>query len=215
MNMIETTQYYVKQRMLTEIARGDAAYRYTHTLRVAELGRRIARAEGLDEEMLVLACLLHDIGYVNCKTQEDYNYHGRLSADIARKFLLGVGYDAEKTESICYGILIHTLEEEKFPRPATILELSVADADNIDRFDAYRLYEGLRWAKPEEMTISELLAMAERKAKGHKDLRTYPFATETARKMWNEKLDLCVEYYQRLARQMEVTLAWDSAPETI
>ena len=42
-----------------------------------------------DEEMLVLGCLLPDIGYVLCKTQEDYNYHGRLSAGIAREFLLG------------------------------------------------------------------------------------------------------------------------------
>lgn len=215
MNIIETTRSYVKHRLLTELTRGDAAYRYTHTLRVAELGRQIARAEGLDEEMLVLACLLHDVGYVACVTQEDYNYHGRLSAEIAREFLLGEGYDPEKTESICYGILIHTLEEEKFPRSATVLELSVADADNIDRFDAYRLYEGMRWAKPEEMTASDLLELARRKVKGHENLRTFPFATDTARTLWNEKLDLCVEYYQRLARQMEVTLAWDSAPETL
>lgn len=214
MDIIQATQTYVKRRMLTELADGGP-YRYTHTLRVAQLGREIARAEGLDEEMLVLACLLHDVGYVACVTDEDYMYHGRLSAAIARDFLLGEGYDREKTERICYGILIHTLEDEKFPRPATVLELSVADADNIDRFDAYRLYEGLHWAKPEELSAAELLSLARRKVQGHENLRTFPFATDTARRMWNEKLDLCVEYYQRLTRQMEVTLAWDSDPETL
>lgn len=213
MDIIEKTRGYVKGRLLGELEREQGAYRYTHTLRVAQLGRDIARAEGLDEEMLVLACLLHDIGYVLCKTQEDFNYHGRLSAGIAREFLLGEGYDPEKTESVCYGILIHTLEEEKLPRPATVLERSVSDADNIDRFDAYRLYEGLRWAKPEALDCAALLALAERKARGHKGLRDFPFFTDTARRLWNEKLDLCEAYYTRLAAQMRTTLAWDPTPE--
>ena len=215
MDIIETTRAYVKRRLLSELEPAQGAYRYTHTLRVAQLGREIARAEELDEEMLVLGCLLHDIGYVLCKSREDYDYHGRLSAGIAREFLLGEGYDPEKTESVCYGILIHTLEEEKLPRPASVLERSVSDADNIDRFDAYRLYEGLRWAKPEELSCNELLALAERKEKGHQRLREVPFFTDTARRLWNEKLDLGEEYYARLAAQMRFTLAWDPAPETL
>ena len=35
------------------------------------------------------------------------------------------------------------------------------------------------------------------------------FATDTARKLWNEKLDLWVDFYTRLERQTEVTLRWD------
>lgn len=214
MDLLQKTQSYVKGRLLTELSPADGQYRYTHTLRVADLGRQIARAEGLDEEMLVLACLLHDIGYVSCVTDEDYMYHGRLSSAIARDFLLGEGYDPEKTESVCYGILIHTLEEERLPREATVLERSVADADNIDRFDAYRLYEMTRWGKPEALSAQELLEFARRKVKGLEGLWEFPFFTDTARALWHDHLALCREYFARLQRQMEVTLAWDPHPET-
>ena len=215
MNIIETTQSYVKRRLLTELSPQDAAYRYTHTLRVADIGQKIARAEGLDEEMLVLACLLHDIGYVACVTNEDYMYHGRISAEIAREFLLSAGYAPEKTESVCYGILIHTLEEDRLPREATTLERSVSDADNIDRFDAYRLYEMTRWIHPEDTPTGELLAAAQKKVRSLEDLREFPFFTDTARNLWLDKLDFCAQYFNRLQNQMEVTLAWDCSPETL
>ena len=215
MNLLQKTQHYVKHRLLTELPPADGNYRYTHTLRVADIGRQIARREGFDEEMLVLSCLLHDVGYVACVTDEDYLYHGRHSAAIAREFLLGEGYDEEKTESVCYGILIHTLEDERFPRPATPQELSVADADNIDRFDAYRLYEMTRWTKPEESSVRELRETAEKKVESLERLWDFPFATDTARSLWHENLALCRTYFIRLLRQMEVTLTWDPNPESL
>ena len=42
-----------------ETKRYDMQYRYDHTLRVADIGGEIARSEGLSEEALVMACLLH------------------------------------------------------------------------------------------------------------------------------------------------------------
>lgn len=215
MNLLESTRRYVKQRLLTELAPDQGVYRYTHTLRVAALGRALARAEGLDEEMLVLGCLLHDIGYVACQTQADYDDHGLLSAQIAADYLASQGYDPEKADSVCYGVRIHTLEEEKFSRPATALELSVGDADNIDRFDAWRLYEGMRWLQPEQLTCAQLQEQAQRRTQGHERLRTLTFATPTAQRLWNQRLDLCVAYYNRLEAQMADTLAWDPQPEQL
>lgn len=214
-DIMEHARQYVKRRLLTGLEPSQGRYRYAHTLRVADIGRGIARAEGLDEEMLVLGCLLHDVGYVLCQTDEDYADHGRLSADIAAEFLRDAGCDPEKADSICYGVRIHTLEEAKFPRPATALELSVGDADNIDRFDAYRLYEGLCWLKPESLTCAELKAQAARKAEGHDRLRSIPFATPTATRLWQEKLNFCVDYYTWLEAQMAATLAWDEEPERL
>ena len=40
-------------------------YRYEHTTRVAAFGREIARAESLDEEALVIGCILHDVTSAN------------------------------------------------------------------------------------------------------------------------------------------------------
>ena len=213
--ILAAAQQYAKQQLLTGLEPVHGRYRYTHSLRVAELGRRIARAEGLDEELLVLACLLHDVGYVRCQTEADYIDHGRLSAEMAAEFLREQGYDAAKAESVCYGIRIHTLEEEKHPRPATTLENTVGDADNIDRFDAYRLYEGLMRDKLDALTCAEVQQLAARRADRLGQLADWPFATETAAALWREKLAQNQAYYNDLRAQMDATLAWDPQPETL
>ena len=46
--------------------KAEKDYRIEHTMRVANLGKRIAEAEGLDTEALAIACLLHDVSY--CET---------------------------------------------------------------------------------------------------------------------------------------------------
>ena len=96
MNLIEQT----REHLLRTLESGceetrNVPYRYEHSLRVAAVGREIARAEGFDEEAMVLACLLHDIGYARCRTPEEYDRHGALSADMAREWLTENGYDPE------------------------------------------------------------------------------------------------------------------------
>jgi len=207
--VVDAAKQYVKKRLLAELEPEHGYYRYTHTLRVADIGRRLARTEGLDEEMLVLACLLHDIGYVACRTDGDFEDHGRLSAEIAEEFLLSQGYDPVKTESICYGIRVHTQEEQNRVRKATVLEESVSDADNIDRFDSYRLYQSLRRDEPDQRSCRETADLAGKWEGRIEYLRSLPFATPTAQTMWNEKLDLWEAVYGQLRRQMETTLRWD------
>ena len=207
--IVEKTRRYVKQRFLEELKQEDGYYRYTHTLRVAELGRQIARAEGLDEELLVLGCLLHDIGYVACKKQTDYADHGLLSAEIAEGFLQEQGYDPLKTESICYGIRIHTQPEEDMLRPASVLELSVSDADNIDRFDAWRFSRSLYWDGLDKMTVRQMKHLGRTRVERMDQLRQLSFATDAGRRLWEQKLDLWTEFYTRLEQQMDATLRWD------
>ena len=209
MDMIKITQSYIKRRFLTEISREDGYYRYTHTLRVADIGRQIARAEGLDEEMLVLGCLLHDIGYVACKSKLDYADHGLKSAEIAAEFLTQQGYDPEKAESICYGIRVHTQEDSDRSRLATVLEDSVSDADNIDRFDAWRFSRNLHWDGLDKLTVPQMKQLAMTRCQRMAQFRNLRFATETGRKLWKDKLDLWTGFYSRLERQMDTTLDWD------
>ena len=61
------------------------AYRLEHTFRVARIGASIARAEGMDEEAMTIACLLHDVSYCHVMPdQASWREHGRVSARIAR-----------------------------------------------------------------------------------------------------------------------------------
>jgi len=133
------TRDHAQRLFLDEAHQGKYLKRWEHTLRVAAVGLQIAQSEGFDAQAMTIACLLHDIGYLACQTDEDYQHHGAHSARMARDFLESIGYDACLTEQICYGILIHTEEEADYPRPAKAFELSVSDADNIDRFDAWRM----------------------------------------------------------------------------
>lgn len=201
---------YVHGRMEAELSSEQYAYRWPHTLRVADIAARIALESGLDSEALILGGVLHDIGYVRCKTQEDYEDHGLLSAEIGAEFLAGLSVSKEQRDSICYGIRIHTLPPEKHPRPATVLEQSIGDADNIDRFDAYRIYLFLSYENPEKLSPKELAALAENMADKLAAFRRWKFATPAAQAMWESRMAFHEEFYRRLAAQMEITCAWEA-----
>ena len=119
-------------------------YRLEHSFRVANIAKEIAKKEGLDLEGLVIAGLLHDISYSETfKNENDWKNHGRKSAQIAKPFLEGLGMNSNRIQEICYGIAIHVDDEADFEGMKTPFSISVGDADNIDRFDVYRIYETL------------------------------------------------------------------------
>ena len=71
-------------------------YRINHCIRTANIGREIARKEGMNEEALAIGCLLHDISYaLDFNTKEDMINHGRTSAKMVRPFLEELGYNQE------------------------------------------------------------------------------------------------------------------------
>ncbi len=186
-----------------EIKRYDMQYRYDHTLRVAAIGREIARAEGILEEALVMACLLHDVGYPECKSFEELGKHPAFGAEIAARFLGKIGYDAEISKSICKAIRIH----DRFPcegEDATVLEKSVRDADDIDRADAMRIciraYHDIG-----ERAAWEIREICEKRLKESESLKNRICGTETAKRLWMENICLQEEFYRKLLVQMEQT----------
>lgn len=184
----------------------EKEYRYEHSIRVANIGRYIAEKEGLDAEAMAVACLLHDVSYCGTfKNREDYRNHGRYSSKIARPFLEELGFEPDVIEDICYGIAIHVDDKADFDGKRTAFSLTVGDADNIDRFDAYRIFENLKLVKYDEMSIEEKRKHVEKtieKLRKYKDLE---FATKTGQELWHEKLDFQIEFYQRLKRQIEIS----------
>ena len=145
--MIKITEEFLKQKFDDAVYLNehpeDKAYRLEHTYRVANIGREIAVREGFDETEMVIACLLHDVAYCEEFGEDGWMEHGRRSAIIARPFLKGLGIPEDRVKEICYGIAIHVDEKADFPGENTPFALSVGDADNIDRFDAYRIHETL------------------------------------------------------------------------
>ena len=181
-----------------------AEYRIEHSYRVAHIGAQIARAEGLDAEKTVIACLLHDVGYsVDFAGREDYRNHGRYGARIARPFLLSLGFSEADVNEMCYGIAIHVDDRADFEGERTPLALTVGDADNIDRFDAYRLYEGLHFKDYMNLPLADQQTLAQGALARLPKLRELPCGTKTGETLWKEKIDYQIGFYQKLLRQTE------------
>ncbi|MBQ5567463.1 MAG: HD domain-containing protein, partial [Oscillospiraceae bacterium] len=119
----------------------ELAYRIEHSYRVANIGRCIAKNEGFDLTEMTLACLLHDVAYCeDFDPETGWKNHGRRSAHLARPFLESLGFAPERVDDMCYGIAIHVDDCADFDGVHTRFAETISDADNIDRFDAYRIY---------------------------------------------------------------------------
>ena len=207
-NCVELAMDFLKKRFdeseYFADKKSEKDYRFEHSVRVANIGKIIAEKEGMDSDAMVIACLLHDISYINeFKTREDSRNHGRYSAKIARPFLEEIGIEPEVIEDICYGIAIHVDDEADFPGERTAFALSVGDADNIDRFDAYRIFENLKWVKYDEMSLPEKNEHVNKVIERLESYKNLDFATETGKKMWIEKLDYQIGFYKKLLAQIK------------
>ena len=182
----------------------DRDYRLEHSYRVANIAKTIAEAEGFDVTQAVIAGLLHDISYCEeMVTREDRMNHGRRSAAITRPFLENLGLPADAVNEICYGIAIHVDDEADFEWNRTPFCETVGDADNIDRFDVYRIYESLQWMQFSEMPLAQKQSQVDsitEKLTRYKDMK---LGTETAKKLWIERLDYQLGFYAKLKSQLE------------
>ena len=178
------------------------AYRLEHTYRVANLGRQIARSEGFDETEIVIACLLHDVSYCEDFGENGWRDHGRRSAQLARPFLMELGLAEERIADICYGIAIHVDDVADFPGERTAFALSVGDADNLDRFDAYRIHETLCNDAFLEKSLAEKREYVRQRLSRLRELKTMPMGTKTAQALWEARLSFYITFYAKLAEQL-------------
>ena len=179
-------------------------YRLEHTYRVASIGKEIAQKENLDIDVLVVGCLLHDISYIyEMESEDDSLNHGRKSAQIAREFVMGLDMDAKLKNELLYGIAIHVDDKADFEGERTVLAETIGEADNIDRFDRYRLYENLLYSNLSNMSLDEQMGYASKRVERLKNLKKYVFRTKTSNRMWNEKLDYQIGYYEGLLEQLQ------------
>ena len=181
----------------------DADYRWEHTLRVAQYGKLIAEGEGLDLERSVAACLLHDITYFFEGGEADWNHHGRAGARIARPVLLEAGFSEPDTSEICHAIAVHVDGEPEVPHPHTPLADLVSDADNIDRFSAYRC---VLWCLTER---DDFQAMAKMLRQRIERLQLYreknPLETATGQRLFAEKVVLQLAFFRAIVDDADIT----------
>jgi uncharacterized protein len=205
--MMEKTEAFLKQKFDSSdhlnAHPASKAYRIAHTYRVANIGLEIARKEGFDETEMVVACLLHDVSYCEEFEENGWIEHGRRAARIARPFLKDLGLAEDRINDICYGIAIHVDEKADFDGERTPFALSVGAADNIDRFDAYRIHELLCKDDFIGMDLCRKLEYCRKRLSRLRELIDEPMGTKTADELWESRLSFYISYFERLESQFE------------
>jgi len=184
-----------------------AAYRWEHTQRVVHYGAEIADGEGLDRELCMAACLLHDIAYFCCGEMDNWKDHGRLGADLSAPLLAAAGYAPDELDTVRYAIAFHADGEAGFARSHTPIADAVSDADNVDRFSAVR---AVMWCMTELGDLEAMAGMLQgRIARLQGYLAENPLRTSTGRKLFTRKLEFQSEFFQAIVRDVEMTkLPW-------
>ena len=205
--MIKKTETFLKETFASSEFLSanptEAAYRLEHSYRVANIAKMIAEQENLNVTDAVVAGLLHDIAYCEeMVTPEDRQNHGRRGAEIARPFLEEQGLSQDRIDAICYGIAIHVDDTASFEYERTTFSETVGDADNIDRFDVYRIYEILQLQKFSEMTLEQKHTRVDTARNRLRTLREMKMGTPTAQQMWTQRLDYYISFYERLKTQL-------------
>ncbi len=119
---------------------------YEHTLRTIGYARQLLQKEEGDEEIVIPALYLHDIGWsevayedwINAKPDQKKHAdsvvdHMRHGAELSKGILENLRYDGEKTKTIVSIIAVHDIPEQVFAmgNPSATM---VAEADYLDRY---------------------------------------------------------------------------------
>ena len=114
---------------------------------------------------------------------------------------------ADRIEDICYGIAIHVDDKADFPGERTPFAVTVGDADNIDRFDAYRIHEVLAKEDFIDMTYEGKLEFTGKRLEKLRDLLSMPMGTKSAEIMWKERMSFYITFYEKLTAQLRSSTA--------
>ena len=108
----------------------DSAHDREHVRRVLYVALDIASHEdGVDSDVLIAACLLHDIGRPEQFADPRLD-HAEVGAEKARRFLLASGFDGAFADRVGDCILTHRYRANRPPR--SIEAKILFDADKID-----------------------------------------------------------------------------------
>lgn len=111
-----------------------ASHAWDHTLRVVNLARHIAQAEGARIEIVEAAAYLHDLGRASQDRAQGKICHAEIGARIAAEHLRAYELSAADQAAIVHCVLAHRYRNQHVPES---LEAKVLfDADKLDSIGA-------------------------------------------------------------------------------
>lgn len=142
--------YFADDQFLTVImavqgfyARKDPAHDLGHALRVREWGRKLAREEKAESEVVELAAILHDIG----RSGSIEKTHAESSAALAVSVLEKLGYAEDLIKRVIEAVISHSREAGH--EPLSIEAKILYDADKLDFVGPMGIARLFAWAGKE------------------------------------------------------------------
>ena len=196
---------------------GDAAHDFDHVQRVAHLAVQIARAEGADEEVVLLAALLHDVPTALQATARAA--HHLAAADFARQYLAQRGMAQKRIENVVHCIAAHRFRDQSL-QPQTLEAQCLYDADKLDSIGAIGVARAFAFAGAHGNRLwtapSSAAPPAEAKPHGADYTPVHEFIyklqrllatlhTPTARQIGVQRHAFMVTFYEQLDTEMRQT----------
>lgn len=126
--MTESTFSFLEKYMLSCME--DSAHDKEHVYRVLYTALEIAKTESdVDYDVLVAACLLHDIGRKE-QFEDPSLCHAEVGSEKAYCFLLENGFETEYAEQVRHCVLTHRYRQSNPPQ--TVEAKILFDADKVD-----------------------------------------------------------------------------------
>ena len=125
----------------------SAEYRWQHTLNVLRNAEQILMGEGVDDDrvdIVRVACIMHDISMFVC----DHEVHGKVSAEIAEKYLREQGYPEDFVTRVSRAVEEHGTDLGPLPPNEQGALFSwegkvVLEADILDKLGASTITNSL------------------------------------------------------------------------
>ena len=148
-----TGEQYLQLEQYMSACMGDSAHDREHIYRVLANALKIGREEeNVDWDVLIAACLLHDVGRPE-QFADPKLCHAEIGSEKARAFLLEQGYAPAFAEKVAHCVLTHRFRKARPPqsREARIL----FDADKLDVTGALGIARTLMYKGDNGHTIYE------------------------------------------------------------
>ena len=108
----------------------DSAHDHQHVYRVTRTALEIAESHPeADMDILIAACLLHDIGR-DAQYKDASVNHAKAGADMARAHLIELGWGENRADAVADAVRAHRFRGKK--RPESIEAKILYDADKLD-----------------------------------------------------------------------------------
>lgn len=108
----------------------DSAHDAEHIYRVLHNALEIAQdAEPIDYDVLIAACLLHDIGR-KAQLEDPTKCHAQVGSQMAHAFLLANGFSQDFADKVAHCIQVHRFRKRQ--QPQTEEAKILFDADKLD-----------------------------------------------------------------------------------